>query len=65
MLSARLVVAAAIGAALAVVLGYIVYAAPGHAISFGYWITKPDRWFMWPIFGALVGAGLTFVVQRR
>lgn len=60
------VLAAAIGAALSIVVGYLVYAAPGDAVDFGYWINHPIRFsvLVWALAGILAGAGLRYITAR-
>lgn len=60
------VIAAAIGAALSIIVGYLVYAAPGDAVGFGYWINHPIRFsaHIWAMLGIAIGAGLRFVAAR-
>jgi len=59
-------VAAALGAAVAVVVGYLVYAAPGDAVTFNYWIEHPIRFsvFGWVVAGSFAGFGLRYAVTR-
>lgn len=59
-------IAAAIGGLLLTIVGYLVYAAPGGGVNFGYWINNPFRFYVWAwtLIGAAVGAG-TVVVARR
>lgn len=63
---AALFIAAAIGASLGLVLGYIVYASAqgaDGALSFSYWTESPFRLggFWWTLFGAAIGSGVVFV----
>jgi hypothetical protein len=59
-----LLVAALIGAALATVLGYIVYAVGWGegALPFENWIWQPLRGAIWwAVFGAVIGGAMIFV----
>ena len=60
------VVAAVIGAMVSVVVGYLVYAAPGDAVTFSYWIKSPIRHagLLWALVGLFAGAGMRFVLAR-
>jgi hypothetical protein len=59
-------IAAAIGGVLLTIVGYLVYAAPGDAVSFGYWLGRPIRFtvWAWTLAGAAIGAG-TMIAARR
>lgn len=59
-------VAALIGAAVSTVVGYFVYAAPGNAVDFHYWVTHPLRFSapLWSLAGLLAGSGLRYVTAR-
>lgn len=60
------VIAAAIGAAVSIVIGYLVYAAPGDAVGFGYWLNRPMRYSVvgWAMGGILAGLGLRYITAR-
>lgn len=59
----RYLVAATIGAALAVVAGYAVSTS---GVSFGYWLENPFRYggAWWAAFGAAIGVGLYWLVSE-
>jgi len=62
------VLAALIGAALAIVLGYIVYAAPKGAdggARFGWWLQNPLFYdvFWWALFGAAIACAIVYVTR--
>jgi len=61
------VIAAVIGAVISVVAGYLVYAAPGDAVTFNYWLKNPIRFsvFAWSLVGILCGAGLHHLTRKR
>lgn len=63
----KTLVAAAIGAVIAVIVGFLVYAAPGDAVDFGYWVSKPLRFgaLYWALVGGLIGAGAKFALGRQ
>lgn len=63
----KTLIAAAIGAVIAVVVGFLVYAAPGDAVDFGYWVSKPFRYGVvyWALVGGLVGAGAKYALGRQ
>jgi len=60
-------IAAAIGAALFVIVGFFVYATDPGGQTFGYWLTRdPVRrsvhW--WALFGAALGVGIEYLRRR-
>lgn len=59
-------IAALIGAVLAVILGFIVYAIDGQGVDFSYWITHPVRFGVlgWVFIGGLVGVGLRYLTAK-
>ena len=59
-------IAAAIGGLILTIVGYLVYAAPGGGVNFGYWINNPFRFYVWAwaLIGAAVGAGAVIAVRR-
>lgn len=61
----RYVISALIGGLVFVLVGYLIYAAPGDAVNFGYWINNPIRFYVWSwaLIGAAVGAG-TVILTR-
>lgn len=65
-MTSRHAVSALIGATVFVIAGYLVYAAPGGGVNFGYWINNPFRFYVWAwaLTGAAVGAG-TVIAARR
>ena len=58
-----LILALAIGAALSVILGYILHALGGGGRPFDWWISEPFRFgaVWWGLFGAAVAAGLVYI----
>lgn len=60
------VVAALIGAAVSIVVGYLVHAAPGDGFTFGWWIGSPFRYgvHLWAIAGLLAGTGFKYAFAR-
>jgi hypothetical protein len=56
-------IAALIGAVLAVIVGFMVYAIDGQGVTFSYWIIHPIRYgaFGWVFIGGLVGAGIRYL----
>ena len=59
-------IAAAIGGRILTIVGYLVYAAPGGGVNFGYWINNPFRFYVWAwaLIGAAVGAGTVTVARK-
>lgn len=59
-------IAAAIGGLILTIVGYLVYAAPGGGVNFGYWINNPFRFYVWAwaLIGAGVGAGTVTVARK-
>lgn len=60
-------VAAVVGAVVLVVVGYFVYATPGGAVSFGYWLHSPVRFgaLNWAFAGILAGVAVRYLSLRR
>ena len=57
-------IAAAIGAAAGIIVGFFVYAANPGVWSFGYWLTRDPvgssvHW--WALFGAAMGVGTQYL----
>lgn len=59
-------IAAVIGGLILTIVGYLVYAAPGGGVNFGYWINNPFRFYVWAwaLIGAAVGAGTVTVARK-
>lgn len=59
-------IAAAMGGLILTIVGYLVYAAPGGGVNFGYWINNPFRFYVWAwaLIGAAVGAGTVTVARK-
>lgn len=62
----KFAIAAALGCVVFVVAGYLVYAAPGGGVNFGYWINNPFRFYVWAwaLIGAAVGAGTVTAARK-
>lgn len=60
------IIAAAIGALILTLTGYFIHAAPGDAVSFGYWIGRPIRYdvWLWAALGAAAGSGVYWLGRR-
>jgi len=66
-MGAKVLVAAAIGAVVAVTTGYAIHAISSRQYAFGFttWITfRPEDAALWAIVGAAVVAGLTYILKR-
>ncbi|MEQ9566457.1 MAG: hypothetical protein RLN85_11715, partial [Pseudomonadales bacterium] len=62
----RNILAVLVGAVVLTIVGYFVYAAPGDAASFKYWLSRPARsgavW--WALLGGFLGVSLNWLVKR-
>lgn len=54
-------VASALGAFIAIIVGYFVYAAPGRGVGFGYWFSHNGTVWLWAAAGLAVGSAARFL----
>lgn len=61
------VVAALMGAVLAVIVGYFAFAAGGREVNIGLWLDYPLRFniHLWALLGAALGLGARYLAVTR